>query len=98
MQPGVDADACAKFADISTDHAQRALDAGCLLLLIEKRQAGYRAVDWTTELLAAGSLDQKRQVFRARLERFAPFAHVRSRLLQGFDLHAACREAKAHFD
>lgn len=99
MEPEADVAACAAFADISTDHASAALAAAALLELIEARSAGgYSPAGWTTELLANGSTDQKRQIFRAHLERFEPFAYVRLRMLQGFDILQACREAKARFD
>ena len=35
---------------------------------------------------------------RTHLERFEPFAYVRTRLIQGFDFLGACREAKVHFE
>jgi hypothetical protein len=94
-----DAEKCAAFADISTDHATAALAAAELLGLIKAKRGGrYAPADWTTTLLAGGSTEQKRQIFRARLEQFEPFAWVRLRMLQGFDLSQACREAKTRFD
>jgi hypothetical protein len=99
MEPKADAAACATFADVSPEHAKAALAAAELLGLIESKSGGsYFPADWTTELLAHGSTDQKRQIFRARLERFEPFAYVRLRVLQGFDILQACREAKTRFD
>lgn len=99
MDPKADAKACAAFADISATHATAALAAGELLGLIKTRTAGsYEPADWTTKLLADGSTEQKRQIFRARLELFEPFRYVRLRMLQGFDIGQACREAKTMFD
>jgi hypothetical protein len=98
MQPGVDARGCAAFADITEDHARRALAAACLLGLLEVTNGGHRPAGLTASLLAEGSLDQKRQIFRTHLERFEPFAYVRRRMVQGFDLHQACREARVRFD
>lgn len=99
MDPKADASACAAFADISTAHATAALAAGDLLGLIKAKAGGtYEPADWTTKLLADGSTEQKRQIFRAHLERFEPFGYVRLRMLQGFDLGQACREAKTMFD
>lgn len=98
MKPGVDASECASFADITEDHAARALDAAVLLGLLVSKSGGYRSTGMTADLLAQGSIDQKRQVFRTHLERFEPFAYVRSRMIQGFDLAQACREARTRFD
>jgi hypothetical protein len=99
MDPKADAAACAAFADISTAHATAALAAAELLGLIKSKSGGgYSLADWTTRLLAEGSAEQKRQIFRAQLERFEPFAYVRLRMLQGFDILQACREAKTRFD
>src|SRR5258708_564741 len=78
MKPGADASACAAFADITEDHARRALDAAVLLELLQPTTGGYRSAGVTAELLSQGSLDQKRQMFRTHLERFEPFAYVRS--------------------
>jgi hypothetical protein len=99
MQPGVDVGDCAAFADIIEDHASRALDAAVLLGLLEPHPAGgYRSAGVTADLLSRGSRDQKRQIFRTHLERFEPFAYVRTRMIQGFDLLQSCREARARFD
>jgi len=99
MNPKADAAASAAFADISEAHAKSALAAAELLGLIRARPAsGYQAADWTAELMAEGSTEQKRQIFRAHLERFEPFSYVRRRILQGFDIGQACREAKTLFD
>jgi hypothetical protein len=99
MEPSADAAACARFADISEEHAKAALAAAELLGLIKARTGGrYAGADWTTELFAEGSTDQKRQILRMHLERFEPFAYLRLRMLQGFDVLQACREAKERFD
>jgi hypothetical protein len=99
MNAKADPKACAAFADISETHAKSALAAGELLGLIKaKTGGGYEVADWTGKLLADGSAEQKRQIFRAYLERFQPFSYVRLRILQGFDIGRACREAKAVFD
>jgi hypothetical protein len=99
MDPKADASACAAFADISTAHATAALAAAELLGLIKAKTSGsYEPTDWTTRLLADGSTEQKRQIFRAHLERFEPFRYVRLRMLQGFDIGQACREAKTMFE
>jgi hypothetical protein len=99
MEPKADAAACAQFADISTNHATNALAAAELLGFIKaKSGGGFSPQGWTTELFAGGSIDQKRQIFRMHLERFEPFAYVRLRMLQGFDVLQACREAKDRFD
>lgn len=99
MQPDASIEECATFADISSAHAAVALAAAEVLALIKaKPGGGYEPADWTIKLLAEGSIEQKRQIFRAHLERFEPFAYARLRMLQGFDVGQACREAKAMFD
>jgi hypothetical protein len=99
MKEPIDARACAALADISEDHARRALEAAVLLGLLEPGSAGTYAMSGLTgRLLASGSRDQKRQIFRAHLEEFPPFAFVKTRLLQGFELHEACRQAKIALD
>jgi hypothetical protein len=98
MRGTVDATACAAFADVTVDHAARALAASTLLGLLRPEGEAFAPAGVTTELLAAGSLDQKRQIFRTHLERFEPFAYVRMRLIQGFDFLEACREAKVRFE
>ena len=98
IRPGATSSDAAKFADLTPEHAVRALEAGVLLGLLKKEDDRFTSAGWTTDLLVTGSTDQKRQVFRAHLERFQPFAYVRSRVLQGFDILQACREAKALFD
>lgn len=98
-EPKADRQAAADFADVSMAHATAALAAAELLGLIHTTaHGGYEPAGWTTRLLAEGSIDQKRQIFRAHLERFEPFAYVRLRVLQGFGMLQACREAKTKFD
>src|SRR6266487_4615227 len=98
MRGEVDAGACAAFVDVTGDHAARALAAATLLGLLSQSGNGFTPAGVTAKLLAEGSLDQKRQIFRTHLERLEPFAYVRTRLTQGFDFLEACREAKVHFD
>jgi hypothetical protein len=99
MASGADVASCAAFADIPEDRARAALAAGELLGLVRENDAArYEAMGWAAELLAAGSSDQKRQIFRAHLERFEPFGYVLLRMLQGFDVLQACREAKVRYD
>lgn len=94
----VTSDKAAAFCEISDANATAALAAAVLLGLLTKTGLAYEPADWTTQLLGDGSAEQKRQIFRAHLERFEPFAYVRRRILQGFDILHACREAKTLFD
>jgi hypothetical protein len=99
MSDSVDAGFCAELADISEDHAARALEAARLLgLLAEGGSGSFRLNGLTAVLLGTGTRDQKRQIFRTHLEQFKPFEFVAARLLQGFDLHEACRQAKVRFE
>ena len=97
MSPGATAADCAAFADIPETRASDALAAAELLGLLRPDGQGYAQTDWRAEVLAAGSVDQKRQIFRAQLERFEPYVYVRLRMIQGFDILQACREARARF-
>jgi hypothetical protein len=94
----LDAATCALLVDISPEHADRALRASALLGLLASDGTEYEPSGFASRLIASGSRDQQRQIFRAHLELFAPFAYVRTRLLQGFELHDACRSARALFD
>jgi hypothetical protein len=98
MRPGATVSDCAAFADIPEQRAAEALAAAELLGLVRQDGQGHAALDWRAEMLAAGSVDQKRQVIRAQLERFEPYAYVRLRMIQGFDILQACREARVRFD